>query len=185
MESWTRGLSSLKENSQLCCESEIREQRIVLRLRTGLNGGERGQEQGRQAKKQEEEVEDGPRTNLNGGELVQSTFLVLTFAFALAFMATFVLSLILAFLSPFRRKILAFFGVQRWKKGCLGLEWNHSLRNLWLGLGPCLGGPEKKGDLSPVPAPSRHQLCEEGEMGQAEPLWKRMAQSVVGQDACQ
>ena len=100
VESWTRGLSSLKENSQLCYESEIREQRIVLRPRTGLNGGERGQEQGRQAKKQEEEVEDRPRTNLNGGELVESTFLVLTFAFALAFMATFVLPLILAFLSP-------------------------------------------------------------------------------------
>ena len=33
-----------------------------------------------------------PRTNLNGGDLVRSTFLVLTFAFALAFMATFVLA---------------------------------------------------------------------------------------------
>ena len=41
-----------------------------------------------------------PRTNLNGGDLVRSTFLVLTFAFALAFMATFVLALVLAFLSP-------------------------------------------------------------------------------------
>ena len=34
--------------------------------------------------------EERPRTNLNGGDLVQSTFVVLTFAFALAFMATFV-----------------------------------------------------------------------------------------------
>ena len=56
---WRAGRgASLKENSQLCYESETREQRIVLRPRTGLNGGERGQEQGRQAKKQEEEVED-------------------------------------------------------------------------------------------------------------------------------
>ena len=120
VESWTRGLSSLKENSQLCDECEIREQRIVLRPRTGLNGGERGQEQGRQAKKQKEEVEDRPRTNLNGGELVQSTFLVLTFAFALAFMATFVLPLILAFLSPFRGKILTFLGCNGEKRSILG-----------------------------------------------------------------
>ena len=42
VESWTRGLFSLNENSQLRYESEIREQRIVLRSRTGLNGGERG-----------------------------------------------------------------------------------------------------------------------------------------------
>ena len=40
-----------------------------------------------------------PRTNLNGGDLVRSTFLVLTFTFTLAFMATFVLAFILAFLS--------------------------------------------------------------------------------------
>jgi len=52
VESWTRGLSSLKVNSQLCPEGEIREQRIVLRPGTGLNGGERGQEQVGQAKKQ-------------------------------------------------------------------------------------------------------------------------------------
>ena len=49
-----------------------------------------------------------PRTNLNGGDLVRSTFLVLTFAFALAFMATFVLALILAFLSPFGESVLTF-----------------------------------------------------------------------------
>ena len=49
-----------------------------------------------------------PRTNLNGGDLVWSTFLVLTFAFALAFMATFVLALILAFLSPFGGSVLTF-----------------------------------------------------------------------------
>ena len=55
--------------------------------------------------------EDHPRTNLNGGELVQSTFLVLTFAFALAFMSTFVLALILAFLSPLGQN-LYLFGVQ-------------------------------------------------------------------------
>ena len=33
-------------------------------------------------------MEERPRTNLNGGDLVPSTFLVLTFAFALALMAT-------------------------------------------------------------------------------------------------
>ena len=49
-----------------------------------------------------------PRTNLKGGDLVRSTFLVLTFAFALAFMATFVLALILAFLSPFGGSVLTF-----------------------------------------------------------------------------
>eukprot|EP00434_Breviolum_minutum_P046406 symbB.v1.2.041952.t1/scaffold8919.1/size4669/1 len=113
VESWTRGLSSLGGNSQLCHE------RIVLSPRTGLNGGERGQEQVRQAKRQKEEVEDRPRTNLNGGELVQSTFLVLTFAFALAFMSTFVLALILAFLSPFRGKVLTFLGCNREKRSIL------------------------------------------------------------------
>ena len=35
-----------------------REQRIVLSPRTGLNGGERGQEQVREAKKQKEEIEN-------------------------------------------------------------------------------------------------------------------------------
>ena len=43
-----------------------------------------------------------PRTNLNGGDLVRSTFVVLAFAFALAFMATF------AFLSPFGGSALTF-----------------------------------------------------------------------------
>ena len=52
VESWTRGLSSLKEGSQLCRECEIKKQRVVLSPRTGLNGDERGQEQVRQAKKQ-------------------------------------------------------------------------------------------------------------------------------------
>ena len=85
----------------MCHEYEIRKQRIVLSPRTGLNGGERGQEQVREAKKQRRKLKIRPRTNLNGGDLVRSTFLVLTFAFALAFMATFVLALILAFLSPF------------------------------------------------------------------------------------
>ena len=94
----------------------------VLRPRTDLNGGERGQERDRQAKRQKEEVKDRPRTNLNGGELGQSTFLVLTFAFALAFISTFVLALILAFLSPFRGKVVTFLG------------WNREKRCLWI---PC------------------------------------------------
>ena len=73
----------------MCHGCEIREQRIVLSPRTGLNGGERGQEQVREAKKQRRRLKIRPRTNLNGGNLVRSTFLVLTFAFALAFMPTF------------------------------------------------------------------------------------------------
>ena len=64
----------------------------------------------------EEEIEEIPRTNLNGGDLVQSTFVVLTFAFALAFMATFVLTFVLAFvlafLSPFGGKVPYLFAVQ-------------------------------------------------------------------------
>ena len=79
----------------------------VLSPRTDLNGGE---PRAGQTKRQKEEIEDRPRTNLNGAELVQSTFLVLTFAFALAFMSTFVLTLILAFLSPFRGKVMTFLG---------------------------------------------------------------------------
>ena len=70
----------------------------VLCFRTDLNGGKQGQERDRQAKRQKEEVKDRPRTNLNGGKLDQSTSLVLIFAFALVFISTFVLVLILAFL---------------------------------------------------------------------------------------
>ena len=51
--------------------------------------------------KQRRRLKTRPRTNLNGGDLVRSTFLVLTFTFTLAFMATLVLAFILAFLSPF------------------------------------------------------------------------------------
>ena len=120
VESWRRGRSSLKEGSQMCRECEIREQRIVLSRRTGLNGGERGQEQVRQAKKQRRRLKIRPRTNLNGGDLVRSTFLVLTFAFALAFMATFVLALILAFLAPFGGKILTFLWCNGEKRSILG-----------------------------------------------------------------
>ena len=69
-----------------------------------------GQERDRQAKRQKEEVKGRPRTNLNGGKLDQSTFLVLTFAFALVFISTFVLALILAFLSPFRGKVVTLLG---------------------------------------------------------------------------
>ena len=73
----------------------------MLSPRTGLNGGERGQEHVREAKKQRRRLKIRPRTNLNGGDLVRSTFLVLTFTFTLAFMATLVLAFNLTFLSPF------------------------------------------------------------------------------------
>ena len=99
----------------MCHECDIREQRIVLSPRTALKGGERGQEQVRQA-----EIEERPRTNLNGGDLVQSTFVVLTFAFALAFMATFVLAFVLAFLSPFGGKILTCLRCNGEKRSILG-----------------------------------------------------------------
>ena len=68
--------------------SFLKGHRTVLSPSTDLNGGKRGQEQVRQAKKQKKDVEDRPRTNLNGGKLVQSTFLVLIFTFTLAFMST-------------------------------------------------------------------------------------------------
>ena len=60
VESWTRGLSSLIEGSQMCHEYDIREQRIVLSPRTGLKGGKRGQEQVRQAKKQRRRLKSVP-----------------------------------------------------------------------------------------------------------------------------
>ena len=53
-------------------------------------------------------MEDQPRTSLNGGELVRSTFVVLTFARALAFVASFILVFVFAFLSPFGSEIFAF-----------------------------------------------------------------------------
>ena len=113
VESWTRGLSSLIEGSQMCHECDIREQRIVLSPRTGSRAGQT-------SKEAEEEIEERPRTNLNGGDLVQSTFVVLTFAFALAFMATFVLALVLAFLSPFGGKILTCLRCNGEKRSILG-----------------------------------------------------------------
>ena len=62
-----------------------------------------------------------PRTNLNGGNLVRSTFLVLTFTFTLTFLATFVLALIFAFLSPFGGSIFAFLGCNDEKRSILSL----------------------------------------------------------------
>ena len=105
VESWTRGLSSLKGNSQLCCERAEDSAPPPDRPKWRRAGSRAGQTN----KETKEKVEDRPRTYLNGGELVQSTFLTLTFAFALGFMATFALPLILAFLFV-RDKILTFWG---------------------------------------------------------------------------
>ena len=105
----------------MCHGCEIREQRIVLSPRTVLNGGERGQEQVREAKKQRRRLKIRPRTNLNGGDLVRSTFLVLSFTFTLAFMATLVLALILAFLSPLGAASLPFWGATVKKRSVLNL----------------------------------------------------------------
>ena len=60
-----------------------------------------------------------PRTNLNGGDLVRSTFLIITFPFTLAFMATFVLALILAFVAPFGGRIFTFLGCNGEKRSIL------------------------------------------------------------------
>ena len=75
-----------------------------LEARANLNGGElderpilpdgepgarcvmrmiSGNREGKTSKEAEEEIEERPRTNLNGGDLVQSTFVVLTFALPL------------------------------------------------------------------------------------------------------
>ena len=53
-------------------------------------------------------MKDRPRTNLNGSELVRSTFVVLTLARALAFVTSFILVFVFAFLSPFGSEILPF-----------------------------------------------------------------------------
>ena len=65
----------------------------------------------------EEDVEDQPRTSLNGGELVRSTFVVLTFARALAFVASFILVFVFASLSPFGSEIFAFLFCNGEKRG--------------------------------------------------------------------
>ena len=91
--------------------------RCVMSMISGNRGG-------KTSKEAEEEIEERPRTNLNGGDLVQSTFVVLTFAFALAFLATFVLTFVLAFvlafLSPFGGKVLTCLRCNSEKRGILG-----------------------------------------------------------------
>ena len=65
----------------------------------------------------EEDVEDQSRTNLNGGELVRSTLVVLTLARALAFVTAFILVFVFAFLSPFGSEIFAFLLCNGEKRG--------------------------------------------------------------------
>ena len=84
VESWTKNLLSTVVVSSVINIKEDGAMKVPI-SRTDLNGGEREQERDRQAKRQKEEVKDQPRTNLNGGKLGQSTLLVLTFAFTLAF----------------------------------------------------------------------------------------------------
>ena len=62
-------------------------------------------------------MEDRPRTSLNGGKLVRSTFVVLIFARALAFVVSFVLVFVFAFLSPFGSEIFAFLFCKGEKRG--------------------------------------------------------------------
>ena len=102
--------------------------RRVLQARANLNGGELDEGEERWCTPQdrpgcsalrngEEDVEDRPRTSLNGGELVRSTFVVLTFARALAFVASFILGFVFAFLSPFGSEIFAFLFCNGEKRG--------------------------------------------------------------------
>ena len=118
VESWTRGLSSL--NSQLCHECETREQRIVLSPRTDLNGGERGQEQVRQAKRQKEEVEgssqDQPKWWRAG---FSQPFWSLPLPLRLPLCPPLSLPLFLPFFPPFRGKVLTFLGCNREKRSIL------------------------------------------------------------------
>ena len=81
----------------MCHECEIREQRIVLRPRTGLNGR---QEQVREAKKQRRRWKIRPRTNLNGGDLVRSTFWSLPLPLPLPLWPPLSLPLFLPFFPP-------------------------------------------------------------------------------------
>ena len=67
--------------------------------------------------------EDRPRTSLNGGELVRSTFVVLTFARALASVASFILVFVFAFLSPFGSEIFAFLFCNGEKRGIWSQCW--------------------------------------------------------------
>ncbi len=62
-------------------------------------------------------MEDRLRTSLNGSKLVRSIFVVLTFARALAFVASFILVFVFAFLSPFGSKIFAFLFCNDEKRG--------------------------------------------------------------------
>ena len=117
--------------------------RRVLQARANLNGGEldvglpsdhiRKEERwwGSALRNGEEDVEDQSRTNLNGGELVRSTFVVLTLARALAFVTSFILVFVFAFLSPLGSEIFAFLLCNGEKRGI----W--SLWGLWPGLCPC------------------------------------------------
>ena len=94
-------------------------------------------------------MEDQSRTNLNGGELVRSTFVVLTLARALAFVTSFILVFVFAFLSPFGSEIFAFLlcnGEKRYLEPVL----NHPLWGLWPGLCPCPWRFVEEGYLSSV-----------------------------------
>ena len=70
-------------------------------------------------------MEDQPRTSLNGSELVRSTFVVLIFARALAFVASFILVFVFAFLSPFGSEIFAFLFCNGEKRVVGGPEYDY------------------------------------------------------------
>ena len=62
-----------------------------------------------------------PRTNLKGGDLVRSTFLVFSFTFILVFLATLVLAFIFVLFAPFGGSILTFLGCNREKRSIMNL----------------------------------------------------------------
>ena len=107
VESWTRGyqVTTLKEEERWCTPPDRPKWR-----RAGCSALRNG----------EEDVEDRPRTSLNGGELVRSTFIVLTFARVFAFVASFILVFVFAFLSPFGSEIFGLFCFATVKKEVSG-----------------------------------------------------------------
>ena len=91
----------------------------MLSLRTVLNGGEREQERLQRGQVKRRRLKIRPRSNLNGGDLVRSTFLVLIFTFTSV--ATLVLALGFAFLALFGDSIFTFLGCKGEKRRILSV----------------------------------------------------------------
>ena len=117
VDSWTRSSSSGYTRHYEFAAKEVKNAQPPDRpkwRRAGAGALQRGQVKRRRLKTR-------PRTNLNGGDLVRSTFLVLTFTFTLTFMATLVLALGFAFLAPFGGSIFTFLGCNGEKRRILSV----------------------------------------------------------------